>query len=763
MSAAGIAITFIEECFMKGSLFAVLLLLLVFHSSAQELFTDISINLQPIGYFTIAKWGDYDNDGDLDIFISGRIGSTWDKVSKIYRNDGADSFVDIEAGLIGVWGGSAAWGDYDNDNDLDLLLTGYAGAGGQGTEGITKIYRNDNGSFTDINSPLQGVYMSSAAWVDYDNDGDLDIFIMGYISQVPNNPTAKIYRNDIGNFIEISTSITPLSNAGSNGCAWGDYDNDGRIDLAIVGSDNLGNYTSKIYHNNGNGIFNDINAELVSVQSGAIAWGDYDSDGDLDLLLTGGITSPYIGVTKIYKNDSGNFVDIEANLSGTDGQGPIAKWGDYDNDGDLDVLIAGNLGWFSLRTRLYSNDSGSFIEIPTSLENIYCGDADWGDYDNDGDLDILLVGHRSWGSTQVPDIAKVYKNNLANSNTVPTAPDNLISTISNNSVIVHWNKAIDDETVQNGLTYNLRIGKTVGGVEVISPMSNALNGYRKVVQMGNVNCNTSWTINNLPPGKYYWSVQAIDNAFAGSAFAEEKYFIIPAPYISVTIDIKPGSFPNSINCQNQNGVIPVAILSTPEFDARTVDHTTVRFGPSSGKETHCLGGNGGKGQRSGMSNDCPLKRHEEDVDGDGDIDLVFHFRHSETGLTCSDTIGALTGKTYSGQNISGSDAIRPVRSNNYHEFPIIENATPSTYALSENYPNPFNPATVIKYGLPEDANVMLSVFNTLGQEVASLASGFQKAGYHEVTFDGSGLTSGVYFYRIQANNYLETKKLVLMK
>ncbi|MBI5475553.1 MAG: T9SS type A sorting domain-containing protein [Ignavibacteriales bacterium] len=236
----------------------------------------------------------------------------------------------------------------------------------------------------------------------------------------------------------------------------------------------------------------------------------------------------------------------------------------------------------------------------------------------------------------------------------------------------------------------------------------------------------------------------------------------------VLIDIKPGSFPNSINCQNQNGVIPVAILSTPEFDARTVDHTTVRFGPSGAKETHCVGGNGGKGQRIGSGNECPLKRHEEDVDGDGDIDLIFHFKHSETGLACSDTIGTLTGKTFSDKNISGSDIIRPVRSENYFNPQITEDAIPLNYILSENFPNPFNPTTVIKYGLSEDANVTLSVFNTLGQEVALLASGFQKAGYHEVTFDGSGLTSGVYFYRLQVctstgSVFVETKKLLLMK
>ena len=112
----------------------------------------------------------------------------------------------------------------------------------------------------------------------------------------------------------------------------------------------------------------------------------------------------------------------------------------------------------------------------------------------------------------------------------------------------------------------------------------------------------------------------------------------------VTIDIKPGSNPNSINCQNPNAVIPVAILSTATFDATTVDHTTVTFQGAS--EMH--------------TNQGLPTRHVEDVDGDGDMDLVFHFRLSATDLTCSSTVGMLTGLTYAGVYVEGSDAINMV-------------------------------------------------------------------------------------------------------
>lgn len=128
-----------------------------------------------------------------------------------------------------------------------------------------------------------------------------------------------------------------------------------------------------------------------------------------------------------------------------------------------------------------------------------------------------------------------------------------------------------------------------------------------------------------------------------------KYEVVLTPYSAVqtvAIDIKPGSDPNSIHCINRNAIIAVAILTTGDFDATTVDHTTVTFAEAT--ETHVSDKTG-----------APL-RHEEDVDGDGDIDLVLHFRLGETDLTCDSTEGTLNGQTFSGQTIVGTDSIRMV-------------------------------------------------------------------------------------------------------
>jgi hypothetical protein len=122
------------------------------------------------------------------------------------------------------------------------------------------------------------------------------------------------------------------------------------------------------------------------------------------------------------------------------------------------------------------------------------------------------------------------------------------------------------------------------------------------------------------------------------------------PYASArrsAIDIKPGSDPNSVNCQNINGVITVAIFTTPAFDARSVDHTTVSFEGAGDMHVDRI-----TGQPIG---------HEEDVDRDGDIDLVFHFRLGSTYLTCESTGGLLQGYTYAGEWLTGADTVRMVR------------------------------------------------------------------------------------------------------
>ncbi|MCF7826673.1 MAG: FG-GAP-like repeat-containing protein [Candidatus Marinimicrobia bacterium] len=467
-------------------------------------FFPINAGIQPVNRSSV-EWGDYDGDGYLDLLMVGT--DVTQNYAKIYRNDGSHAFVELtSAGLQGVINGPVTWGDYDNDGDLDILLTGYDGS----STNFSIVYRNDGGgSFTDLGLDLVPVGSGSVDWGDYDNDGDLDIFMTGW-----NGTTsyALVYRNDDGSFVDIDAGL-PGVRSGSS--PWVDYDNDGDLDIFLSGWNGTESFT-QIFEND-NGIFHDIEAGLTTI-NGSAAWGDYDNDGDLDLLLTG-FHSGAPTSTALYRNDNSVFVEVSSGLPGV-GQSSVA-WGDYDNDGDLDILLN---GWDGTQTHtdIFQNNAGTFTAIHAGLPLVKTGVLAWGDYDNDGDLDVFLTGQ----DTDLNYYSEVYRNDGETANTPPQAPANLSSSQSGSDIILSWDAASDAETPTAGLTYNLRIGTTPNGEEVKSSHSNPETGFRELVLPGNVQNMTSWAIHGLADGNYYWSVQSIDNAYAGSSFASEQSFAI---------------------------------------------------------------------------------------------------------------------------------------------------------------------------------------------------------------------------------------------
>ncbi len=480
--------------------------------------------------FCAAAWGDYDNDGDLDILLTGTTAT--ERMSRVYRNDGGGVFSDIGAGLPDVSQGAVAWGDYDNDGDLDILLTGWTGTG---QIVMSRVYRNDGGGvFSDIAAGLPGVYDGAAAWGDCDNDGDLDILLTGWAGIAG---LARVYRNDGGGVF--SNAAAGLPGVSGSAAAWGDYDNDGDLDILLTGWTGTERIT-RLYRNDGSGVFSDIAAGLQGVSGSAAAWGDYDNDGDLDIVLTG--WTGIVGIARLYRNDGGGvFTSVAAGLRRVyDGS---AGWGDYDNDGDLDILLTGWTG--TERTAcVYRNDGGGgFSGVTSGLEGVRYSAAVWGDYDNDEDLDVLLAGDTSAGN-----ITRLYRNDAASPNTPPTAPGGLTAAINNDQLTLGWNAAADAQTPAAGLSYNLRIGTTPGGNEVMAAMARALAGYRRVVALGNAQERRSWTVRVTPGGRYYWSVQAIDAAFAGSLFAAEQV-VQPAGVLAETTPL-PARFALHTNMPN---------------------------------------------------------------------------------------------------------------------------------------------------------------------------------------------------------------------
>jgi len=426
-----------------------------------------------------AAWGDIDSDGDLDLVVA---------ASGFWRND-AGIFTNIPTtGLIGVGGGSVALGDYDNDGNLDVALAGTATA---------RIYHNNaDETFTDLSAGLLGVSSGSVAWGDYDSDGDLDLAVAG-------TGTFRIYRNDAGAFTDIVAGLTGLSTCS---IAWGDYDSDGLLD--IVGAGDTGTPTTTIYQNLGAGVFSAIAAGLTGVKQCSLAWGDYDGDGFLDLAVAGLDVTP-VPITTIYDGDgTGGFVNIGAALTGV--RDCTVAWGDVDDDGDSDLVIAGNDGAASV-TRVYRNAAG-FTDITAGL--VGADAVAWGDYDNDGDLDLVVLG---------PTVGKIYRNNESVLNAAPAAPGGLVATPGAGSVALSWTVATDDHTT--ALTYNLFVGTATGTSGRYPAMADGGTGVRRVARRGPVG-GAAATL-TLPSGAYFWRVQAVDSSFLGGAVSVEGTFTIP--------------------------------------------------------------------------------------------------------------------------------------------------------------------------------------------------------------------------------------------
>jgi hypothetical protein len=201
----------------------------------------------------VGVWGDYDNDGFLDLFVT-----DGGQACSLYRNQGNGTFTKVTNGghvtIVGVYDG-AAWGDFDRDGFIYLFIATASGV--QGTRLSNFLYRkNGDGTFTRVTSGNVATDLGNArscAWGDCDDDGRLDLF-------VPNAYfiTNFLYRNTGGgSFARVTSGIVATELADSRGCGWGDYDNDGYLDLFVANGGRTSTQSSFLYHNNGDGMFTD--------------------------------------------------------------------------------------------------------------------------------------------------------------------------------------------------------------------------------------------------------------------------------------------------------------------------------------------------------------------------------------------------------------------------------------------------------------------------------------------------------------------------
>ncbi|HEX7880969.1 MAG TPA: VCBS repeat-containing protein, partial [Candidatus Eisenbacteria bacterium] len=418
-------------------------------------FSDITSGLPPLRASRVA-WGDYDNDTDMDLLVTGDIGGS--VVTRVYRSSGGLNpvFHDITAPLPGLIGPEVAWVDYDVDGDLDIFVSGATA-----DSSLTRIYRNNgipNPTFTDAQAGLPGMPAGAAAWGDYDNDGDPDLLQTGQYGRGQPYAT-RLYRNDRGAVPVFTLVPTNLPGAREGDVAWGDYDNDGDLDILMAGITEPGTLPL-VFRNDGDEVFTSIGAGDSDNSGVAVDWGDYDADGDLDALVA---RQNYIDIrTNQVAGMVHSFAAVLPPYTPGVMQG-TTTWGDYDNDGRLDFLSTGYDFWaFRPATNLFRQVPASpyFEYVGTGMPGIgddptpdgLAGGA-WGDADGDLDLDVVLAGGAFTG---VPT-TRVYRN-VCGANTAPTAPTGLSVTVVGLRATFSWSAATDAETPAAGLSYNLRVG-----------------------------------------------------------------------------------------------------------------------------------------------------------------------------------------------------------------------------------------------------------------------------------------------------------------
>jgi hypothetical protein len=421
-------------------------------------------------------WGDYDNDGDLDLAVSQGGGGQ----NKLYVNNyPISSFTQLnQFGYRQT--PTMVWGDYDNDGDLDIAQSNW--------NEDNRLYENrlsPDGTPTFISHHEFGTGMLSMgmAWADYDNDGDLDLAVVRFEEQ------NHLYENRL--YPDGSPSFVEYNEFGvwkCKGLVWGDFDNDGDPDLAVAGSG-----INKLYINNypDSPLFTERTDVFGGGGSGinlVITPGDFDNDSDLDVFVSKGGSLPG---GRLYVNNFPDLTFTEFPGFGSDFVGGLGvAWGDFDNDGDKDLGVTNHDG---VPNKLCVNNYPieSFSVVDEFSQGAFEGIA-WGDYDNDGDLDVALAD----GTHLSPD--RLYINN------------------ANNYAYIKV-KLIGRNRGLSITEYTNRMG--VGAkVKVYDPSTVALLGYHEIIA-----------------GSGFCSMNAVEAHFgvpAGNTYDVEVYW----PTSGITID-----------------------------------------------------------------------------------------------------------------------------------------------------------------------------------------------------------------------------------
>ncbi len=524
---------------------------------------------------------DIDGDGDKDLLISGALpaaGTTPESFQvQLFTNNGDGTFTRVESPFLGGVFSTHAWGDINGDGNLDMIQSGF------GTDGrFTALFTSNNERvFTRVTPAPFPPLAPTVGMVDLNNDGHQDIYVLGNFW----DGESKIYFNDgNGNFAAGQTFedwdwVDPLFTEV-------DFDNDGDIDLFVTARTNDDPWVriSKMYVNN-NGVFTVRDLNLV--EKGGFAsstWGDFDGDGYLDLLLNGdgGVSAngnpsdplPY-DTYRLYRNNAGTFEEVRTFTTFNQiSIGGGSRFADWDNDGDLDIILTGwNNAAGRQATAIFLNNNGQFTEHPDNamLPGVSESHIEVADLNNNGTLDLILTGFSGnnfagANSAYGTQVSVVVMNNSTATNAAPSTPSNLRVALNDNEATFSWDASTDDTTPQPSLSYNLFLVDETNNKHVVFAKADQATGRLMQQKLGNVQLNRRWTIKGLTPGATYrWGVQAIDNSYTASTFATATFTNAPTSLASRTklsgVELYPNPSKGEVTISAKQDMLNVMIFS----------------------------------------------------------------------------------------------------------------------------------------------------------------------------------------------------------
>jgi len=441
--------------------------------------------------------GDLNNDGLLDVVTNMMDTSNYIMTCILYNNGNGVFTVDTST-VIGVQRGDFKILDINRDNNSDLLIYGQSKKWNYASGKCIGYVSTESNNLSQEFSFTHGSE-GTIDWGDISKNGYIDFAYNGVTATSTPWDQGYIY---YGNEDGFQRSNLPTQIHGGV-CAAADIDNDQDLDLYITGYryGAGGDRPIRVYINN-EGQWTERSFNGMSYPS-KVAVRDMENTGSFDFVGLGGSS-----VVRMNSDSIVEYLSIPVSSS--------VDLGDFDNDGDLDILSLGSQGgiYRNINDLEFSKITG--LQLPPDG-----GIGKWIDFDNDGDQDIILNLKMADGFQKI----LIYENLISVPNETPQAPENPYASIINDTVFLSWDRGSDFETPIQSLGYNIYM-RRVNEI-FMSPMADLATGHRKSNHIGNVGLNKGWHLSGLGYGTYYWGVQTLDNQFEGSVFAMGNTFVIP--------------------------------------------------------------------------------------------------------------------------------------------------------------------------------------------------------------------------------------------